>query len=186
MRSIKWLDKYFEETLLVFFLVLISCVMFLQVIMRYVFNSSLTWPEEFCRYCYVWTAFFSLAYTVRQGNMLRVAVVVDCFPQTIRKVIFILVNVVCLVVFSVFFYHSIGVVQSIARMGQTSSAMEWPMAIVYLCTVFGFGLAALRTVQAIIMQIRNFKDVQRTTLETTRLEAKAEVEMAEADLKHFK
>lgn len=186
MRAIKWLDEHFEESILMFFLVLISCVMFLQVIMRYVFNNSLTWPEEFCRYCYVWTTFFSLAYAIRHGNMLRVAVVVDMFPQTVRKVVFILVNVVCLIVYLVFFFHAIGVVRSIGRIGQTSTAMELPMAAVYMCTVLGFGFAALRTAQAIYSQIRNFNERQRTNLETIRMEAKEEVEMAEADLKHFK
>ncbi|MCD8140851.1 MAG: TRAP transporter small permease [Planctomycetaceae bacterium] len=184
MRVLKWLDRHFEETVLILLLVIISCVMFLQVIMRYIFNDSMTWPEEFCRYCYVWTAFFSLAYTVRQGNMLRVAVVMDLLPQTARKVVFILVNVVCLIVFAVFFGHSIGVVQSIHKMGQTSTAMGWSMAMVYMCTVIGFGLAAVRMAQSIYHQIRNFNEIQRSTLETTRLEAKAEVEMAEADLKH--
>lgn len=182
MKVLKWLDEHLEESLLVFFLVLISCVMLLQIIMRYVFNSSLTWPEEFCRYCYVWTAFFSLGYTIRQGNMLRVGVVMDLLPQALRKVIAITVNAVCLVFFAVFFYHSIGVVQSIKKMNQTSSAMGWPMYQVYLCTVFGFGLATLRTIQEIHKQISHFNDEQETTLEAVKKEAEAEVAMAEADL----
>ena len=32
MKVIKWLDEHFEETFLVFFLVLISCITMLQII----------------------------------------------------------------------------------------------------------------------------------------------------------
>lgn len=182
MRVVKWLDKYLEESILIFFLVLISCVMLLQVFMRYVLNSSLTWPEEFCRYCYVWTGFFSLGYTVRNGNMLRVGVVMDILPKVLRKVIAILVNIVCLAFFAIFFVNSIGVVQAITKMGQTSPAMGWPMNVVYFCTVIGFGLGTLRTVQAIYMQIRYFGEDQQTTLEAVKEEAEAEAAMAAVDL----
>ncbi len=182
MRVVKWLDKHFEESVLVFLLLLIAFVMLAQVIMRQIFNSSFTWPEEFCRYCYVWTGFFSLGYTVRQGNILRVAVVMDLLPETLRKIIAIAVNLVCLVFFAVFFHGSIGVVQGIAKMKQLSPAMRWPMDVVYWCTVLGFGLAAIRTVQVLHRQITRFNERQMTTSESIRAEAKAEAALAEADL----
>lgn len=50
MKVIKWLDKHFEEFFLVLILVSIVLVMLYQIIRRYIFNSSLTWSEEFCRY----------------------------------------------------------------------------------------------------------------------------------------
>ena len=46
MRFLKWLDEHFEEYILSGLLVVISVVMMLQVIMRYVFNASLSWAEE--------------------------------------------------------------------------------------------------------------------------------------------
>ena len=182
MRAAKWLDEHLEETFLVIFLVLISCVMLLQVFMRKVVNSSLSWPEEFCRYCYVWTVFFSLGYTVRQGNMLRVGIVMDLLPRIPRKLLFILVNILCLVVFSVFFLNSFDVIQTLKGIGQTSTAMRLPMYIVYFCTVIGFGFAALRTVQAVYKQIRNFNKVEQTTLEAIKEEAEAEAALAKADM----
>ena len=182
MRAIKWLDKHAEESILVILLVMIACVMGLQVFMRKIMNSSLSWPEEFCRYCYVWTCFLTVAYTVRHGNMLRVTVVADLFPKTARKIIFILINVLCLVVFSVFFIYSISVVKTLVGIGQTSTAMRLPMYLVYLCTIIGFGLASLRTVQAIFKQIRDFNVVEKTKLEAAKEEAEAEIAQAKADL----
>lgn len=182
MRAAKWLDEHLEEIILVFLLVLISCVMLLQIIMRKVVNSSLSWPEEFCRYCYVWTGFFSLGYTIRNGNMLRVGIVMDLLPRVLRKIIAILANVLCLAVFSVFFINSIDVVSAIKVMGQRSTAMGLPMNIVYMCTVIGFGLAAIRTVQAIFKQIVHFGEVEQTTIESVKEEAAVEAAYARADL----
>jgi len=168
MRAAKWLDEHLEEIFLVIFLVLISCVMLLQVFMRKVMNSSLSWPEEFCRYCYVWTVFFSLGFTVRHGNMLRIGIVTDLLPKTIKKIAAILVNILCLAVFSVFFVNSIDVIRILKGIGQTSTAMRLPMYIVYFCTAIGFGFAALRAVQAAYRQIRHFKTVEQTTPEAIK------------------
>ena len=182
MRLFKWLDEHLEESVLVFFLVMISCVMLLQVFMRKVLNSSLSWPEEFCRYCYVWTGFFSLGYTMRQGNMLRVGIVMDILPKVLKKVIFILVNILCLVIFTVFFISSIDVVKTLKVIGQTSTAMRLPMYLVYLCTVIGFSLAIVRTVQAIYKQLRLFSGAEQTVIDAVRKEAEAEAAFARADL----
>jgi TRAP-type C4-dicarboxylate transport system permease small subunit len=182
MKILKWLDDKLEESILVLFLVVISVVMMLQVFMR-AFGNSLSWPEEFCRYVYVWTVFFSLGYTVRKGNMLRVGVVMDLVPQTARKVIAILVNLGCFLVFTAFFVNSLNVVNAIVNSGQKSTAMGMPMHIVYRCTEIGFLLGGLRTVQAIFLQIRNFNKVEQTTIDAIKEEAKAEAAMAAEDLK---
>jgi TRAP-type C4-dicarboxylate transport system permease small subunit len=153
---VKWLDEHIEETVLIILLVLISCVMLLQVFMRKVVNSSLSWPEEFCRYCYVWTAFFSLGFTVRQDNMLRAGILIDLIPTLLKKLVLIFVNIACLVVFTVFFINSLDVVNVLKSIGQTSTAMRLPMYIVYYCTIIGFGFAAIRTLQAVYKQIKHF------------------------------
>ena len=72
MKAVKWLDERFEETLLAILLVLISCVEFIQVVIRNVpWIPALTWAEEFCRFCWIWSVFLSLPYTVRKASMLQ-------------------------------------------------------------------------------------------------------------------
>ena len=181
MRLIKWLDKHAEETILVTLLIMISCVMGLQVFMRKVLNNSLSWPEEFCRYCYVWTCFITVGYTVRYGNILRVTVVADLFPKTAKKILLILINVLLLIIFSVFFVYSIDVVQTLKGIGQSSTAMGLPMYLVYLSTIIGFFLASIRTVQEIFKQIKRFNVVEKTSFELAKEAAEAEVAYAKAD-----
>lgn len=176
MSAIKWLDEHFEEAIMVVLLALISCVMMAQIIARNVVNS-MTWPEEFSRYCYIWTVFLSLGYTIKKGNMLKVGIIMDLLPQKVRRTIEILANIIILAVFVVFFRYSITYSNILRTTGQLSPAMQIPMWIMYLSTIIGFGLASIRSAQEIVSNVRNFNVKAETTLEATIKEAKEEVEI---------
>ena len=61
MKVLRWLDKYFEETVMMIFLAALSCAMMLQIISRFIFQHALPWPEEFCRYCFVYSVMLARA-----------------------------------------------------------------------------------------------------------------------------
>lgn len=174
MSVLKWLDEHFEESILVILLAVISIVMMAQIVARTAF-SSMSWPEEFARYCYIWTVFLSLGYTIRKGNMLRVGIIMDLLPHKLRKSIEIITNIIMLVLFVILSYYSIIYTNKVKLTGQLSPAMRIPMWIMYLSTITGFGLASLRMIQEIINNFRKFNIEAETTLESTLKEAKQEV-----------
>lgn len=179
MKIVKWLDEHMEEFLLVILLVIISCVSLLQVIIRKIpWIPSLTWAEEFCRFCWIWSVFLSLPYTIRMGNMLRVGVLLDMMPNVVHKVINIVVDFVTTGSMALLAYHSVAVVQSIKASGEPSPAMLWPMWIVYSVMLIGFILAVLRGIQQIVLHIKNFNEKELSTLEQTMLEAAEEAALA--------
>ena len=160
MRLIKWIDENLEEVFLIILLVLIASVMLLQVFMRKIMNNSLSWPEEFCRYCYVWSVFFSLGYTIRKGNMLRLSIIMDHFPVIVGKIISLLTNIICLIIYIAFLANSLTVVILLKNIGQTSTAIRLPMYIVYLCTCIGFTFALIRTIQVLFNMIKMFNSAK--------------------------
>ncbi|WP_372994775.1 TRAP transporter small permease [Lutispora sp.] len=180
MSRLKWLNDHFEEAIMVFLLATISSVMMAQIIAR-TFAVSMTWPEEFCRYCYIWTVFLSLGYTIKKGNMLRVGILMDLLPQKVRKTIEIIVNIIMLVIFIILFRYSIVYTGKVKATGQFSPAMHIPMWIMYMSTVIGFGLSVLRMIQELISNFKNFNKKIETTLEATLKEAKQEVEATRID-----
>lgn len=181
MDGIKRLNQHLEEAILVVLLAAITCVMMAQIIARTFFNS-MTWPEEFSRYCYIWTVFLSLGYTIKKGNMLRVGILMDLLPQKIRKTIEIIVNIIMLVLFVILFRYSILYTGKIKVIGQLSPAMRIPMWIMYMSTVVGFGLAVFRMIQETINSFKNFNVESETTLEATLKEAKQEIQGTGTDL----
>lgn len=61
MKKLRWVWDNFEEILLVLIIAVITLASGLQVVCRYLFNSSLTWSEELSRYLFVWTGFLTLS-----------------------------------------------------------------------------------------------------------------------------
>jgi len=158
MKKLKWLDEHFEEALLVVLLVLIACVELLQVVFRNLsFVSALTWPEEFCRYCWIWSVFISLPYTIRKGSMLRVSLLVDALPAKGQSILNIFVDIINAAVMLLLAINSISVVQKIAASGETSPAMLWPMWLVYAIMLPCFFLGVLRALQQAVRHSKEIK-----------------------------
>ena len=177
MKLIKWFDEHFEEAMLIILLALISCVELLQVVCRNIPSiPALTWAEEFCRFCWIWSVFISLPYTVRKGNMLRVTALLDVFPKGVRNAINIAVDIIVAASMLLLGMHSIEVVQNIQASAETSPAMLWPMWIVYSVMLFGFFFSALRSLQQAYLHIKNFRSAGLSTAEQTMAEVLEETE----------
>ena len=54
MKALKWLNKNFEEFIMVSFLMIMTLIMGIQICARYLFNNSMAWTEEITRYLFVW------------------------------------------------------------------------------------------------------------------------------------
>ena len=180
---IKWLDEHLEETFLVICLILIATICFLQAVVRKIPNvPSLQWADEFCRFLWIWSVFISLPYTIRMGNMLRVSVLLDLLPHTLRKTLGLIVDFIVMFCMALFFYYSIDVIfgpkGSIRASGETSPAMQWPMWIVYSFMFIGFGLAAFRGIEMIVIHAKHFKDKELTAIEQTMKDAEEEAKSA--------
>ena len=177
MKVLKWLDEHFEETLLVVLLILISCVELMQVIIRNIpWIPALTWAEEFCRFCWIWSVFLSLPFTIRKASMLRVSVLLDVFPEKARKIINIAVDFITAVCMLVLGINSVSVISKIMSSGETSPAMAWPMWTVYSIMLLGFFGGFLRGVQQAWMHIKGFNAKALTTKEQTIADAAQEAE----------
>lgn len=162
MKVLKWLDKNFEEVLMVSLLSAIVVVMTYQIIRRYFFNSSLTWSEEFCRYCFIWTMFIGFSYSIRYAKDLRVDAVVRMLPWNVQHILNIFVLLACLTLTGYLFANSFETVAMVIRTGETSPGLHLHMKYVYVASVLGYGLGTVRYVQRVIQEIRAKKPEEVT------------------------
>jgi TRAP-type C4-dicarboxylate transport system permease small subunit len=79
---------------------IIVLVMVVQVIARYVFNSSLIWAEELCRYILIWQAFLFVGYAYYRGEL----VVLDLFSTRVSPRIYMAVRILTAIPIAVFLY----------------------------------------------------------------------------------
>lgn len=149
MKLIRKLDQSLEEWILGALLVGMAVILLIQILMRAVVGNSLTWAEEVARYFYVWSVFLSLGCTIRNGNILRVDLLLELLPKRLRQIIEILLDLINVVLYAGLAYFSVSVMQKVQSSGQTSPALEIPMYLVYAIIPIGFVLASLRSVQKI-------------------------------------
>ena len=151
MKVLSWLDKHFEETIMIAIVWIATAVSTLQVVMRYVFTNSLSWPEELNRYLFIWFSYLALSYSVRYDCHTRIDIFETLIPKLKKPL-----GVVCDVGFAPFCIYMIqpgwNVISQLIESGQTSSAMRLPMYIVYLALFCGLILSLIRLVQKYVLK----------------------------------
>lgn len=87
MRTAKMLslvDNYFEEVLSTIALMLVAGSVFLQVIMRFVFDSATTWAEELAVYGMIFAIYLGASMAVRERSHIRITMVVQRLPRSLQ------------------------------------------------------------------------------------------------------
>ena len=150
MKVLKWLDKNFEEKAMSVILWAIVVIMFIQVIMRYVFKSSLAWSEEVSRYLFIWMVFTGISYGVKNGLHMKIDLL-EYFVPKLKKPLGIIADLAFFIFTCYMIKPGINVVKAIKASGQTSPAGEVPMEIVYTSLLIGFTLVVIRIIQKYVL-----------------------------------
>ncbi|WP_323007241.1 TRAP transporter small permease [Pseudorhodobacter sp.] len=87
----------FEETAIAIILGLMTLLTFANVVMRYVFNSSIFWGFEFTLSLFAWLVLFGMSYAVKVTAHLGVDAVIMMFPNTTRRVFALVAAALCIV-----------------------------------------------------------------------------------------
>ena len=152
MKGIKWGDKNFELVILAGFLIVMSCLSFLNVIMRYFFKSALSWSDEVCCYCLALSAFFSLPCAIRMGSSIRVDTLLTVLPKKVQTVMETICNVIMVFFLIWLLKGTIGIVQNAMKIGQASPALQIPLAWIYGVMGFAVTLAIFRYIQVLVLK----------------------------------
>lgn len=84
------------EAICVIILAAMSILVFLNVVLRYGFNSSINITEEVSRYLFVWLTFLAAVLAFNENQHVSVTVFVEKFSPTAKKLLFIITDVIML------------------------------------------------------------------------------------------
>ncbi|SMY07867.1 TRAP transporter small permease [Flavimaricola marinus] len=87
----------FEETVIALLLGLMTLLTFVNVVLRYVFNSSLIWSLEVVLVMFAWLVLFGIAYGFKVTAHLGVDAVVNLFETPVRRILGLLSATLCVV-----------------------------------------------------------------------------------------
>ena len=144
-----------EEVVLCLSLVATTLIIFMQIIMRSVFNSSLTWSEELTRYIFIWQIWLGVSIAQKEKQHIRVELLFTIFKnEKFTKVIEIIAGLI-LIGFNVFLVvYGWEVVQQMIQRGNLSGAMRMPMWYVFLSLPVSSFIFGLRLIGQLVTDIR--------------------------------
>ena len=132
-RILQYLDRA-ENIALVWTILSLALIGFVQVIARYVFNYSFTWYEELGRYLGVFIAFLGASIGVKTGSHFTMDLVVSKLGQPLQGLVRGLTNTLAALFFFTVAWYSWKIVMRMHGYETTSPTMEIPMYIAYLPT----------------------------------------------------
>jgi len=149
-RLIGWVNR----SIAAFGIVAGVTLAFVNVVARYVFNSSLTWASELTIYLFLWSTFFGAAYCFKKDAHISVDVVVEKLPPSLAKVTLLLVHSVTLVFLVAVAWYGYEYLLLEIDLDERSVDLEIPMWIPYSVIPVAFALAAFRVAEKIVEIIR--------------------------------
>ncbi len=149
----------FEDWTLFLTVITALVALFANVILRYGFNYTLAWSEEYVKLVIIYTTFIGCSASVKNRSMIKVDVLLQLVPKT--RFPLILFSHLATIVFSLImlFYGWKMAVQQ-ATTGQATIIMRIPMVYLYaLMPVMG-ALMLTRTLQVLYQDIVAEKALQ--------------------------
>ena len=123
---------------------------FINVILRYGFDMSLTWAGELTNYFFIWSALFGAAYGFKQGAHISVSLVIERFPPAFTKAFLIFANLISVAYLGLMSYFGYYLVIMLVDFGEMSVDLNIPMWIPHLVLPIAFALAAYRVCEKLV------------------------------------
>ena len=87
MTILRWLERHLEEAVCCICLTVVASCVFLQVILRYGFNTALQWSEEVAAMGMVWAVYMGAALCVRERFHIRIMAGVLLLPRRLATAV---------------------------------------------------------------------------------------------------
>ena len=85
-----------EETVIALLLAAMTIITFINVVLRYGFNTGLIWGLEMVTFLFAWLVLFGVSYAVKTTSHLGVDAVINLFPVPVRRMIALVAAAICI------------------------------------------------------------------------------------------
>jgi len=144
----RWLDRL-EEWTVMLMLAAMTVVTFMQVVLRYVFNSGFTWALELTTIFFAVMIFVGISYGVRVGAHIGIDALVKLMPRMLRRGVSIVIVLLCLVYAGIILLGSWDYVTKMKEVGIELEDLPIPLWIVRAIMPLGYVLLSVRLLQVL-------------------------------------
>lgn len=144
---LKFLDRRFEELLGAAVLAVMTCIAFINVIVRYCTNLSFSASEELTVNLFVWLVLLGTSIAFREGTNFSMTLLYSALPRGMRKVLY-LFGTLCSVAFFVWLCW-LGWVEVMDEyeLSVSSESLDIPVWIYTMATPLFSALTVFRILQ---------------------------------------
>lgn len=130
----------------------IAVIVISSVIMRYIFNNSISWSEDAAKFLMVWLAFLGAPLGFRHGAHVAIDLLPPGLPAIARRIVRVFVHATVLILMVLLARYS----WAFAWNGRTQVALtvgDIPMFWIFLCMPIGAALMALVSLELMLLTI---------------------------------
>ena len=124
-------------------------IMLLNVFMRYILAKPLFWADEITNFLFVWFGLLGVAYIMGDNGHLRVNSLIEKLPHNAQKILSILMNLIMLVLFSLFIFSSFRLLRTVTFSG----ILRIPLKYIYAILPLSFGLMCVHIINNILQTL---------------------------------
>ncbi|MEJ5377296.1 MAG: TRAP transporter small permease [bacterium] len=141
-----------------------SVIVLLQIIFRFLIHVPFPWSEELARYLMIWMGMLGAFVALREGRHIGVSLFVDRLPPAWAARVMLLVQVATIVFLGIVAKQGFSL--ALFNASQLSPAMQIPMIFPYMAVPVGASLMILELVASVLGEL-----FQVQQLKTRRLTA---------------
>lgn len=145
---------HLEEGILAILLAFMTSVTFIQVVLRYVFNTGWVWSLEATSYAFAWLVLIGMSYGVRTRTHIAVDLVVRKLPPGIRYYIALLAAGLCIVYAGLMLYGSWMLTNGLHMLGNYARDIPLPKWLLTSVMPVAFVLLAFRFVEVAVRVVK--------------------------------
>ncbi len=150
--------KHLDEWLIAILLAAMTLLTFVQVVLRYVFNSGFTWAQELTTILFAFMIFIGISYGVRVGAHIGVDSLVKLCKPGIRRILSVIAVLFCLLYAGMVIFGSLQYVMKMKKIGIELEDLPIQIWMVRAILPIGFVLLVLRFLPVLYGLVRGKSD----------------------------
>lgn len=149
------IDKAEDVCLVIMFAVMVAAI-FLQVVMRFIFNNSLPWSEELGKFMFVWISWLGISIGQRRNEHIKITLLIDRFSEKWQKILELIANVLLFMILAVTLYYAVELVGFQSRVSYAGIKISTSWG--YPSLVLGCSFMALRLIGGSVRNIKALRN----------------------------
>lgn len=147
-----------EETVIRLLLVATTLMVFIDVVMRFFFNTGLIWSQELTLHMSAWFVLFGASYGIKVGSHIGMDAFVKLFPSFGRRILTGLGCLLGLAYCWLILYGSWVYLSKVKKIGIELEDLPVPTWIAHSILLIGFVFLAIRLAQVLVSIVTGKRD----------------------------